>query len=257
MVLTLEHNQENLTEETLQADRPSNVKGKGELYDASLNYRAEVAGYVAGKLAGSTHLQVGAYNEYPVVMVHFDVRNFLSDSSKMDKKLEAPRNDFNQFLMSHYAGIVNAEAAKKGLNTATVERSSFGHSTPSVASTNDSFRINLGMMPPAYAEAHISALKILDQELSSFKENLNKGGSHTVKLQERRYDLSAHRDELMAPKNILELAFTKADSSNKTLMTNTVRTLQARNSVDSDSYHAHRNLPAGGHNNTRFTAQSL
>ncbi|WEF32688.1 hypothetical protein [Pseudoduganella chitinolytica] len=214
--------------------------GNAELYDASLKYRTDVTQHVQTQLTGSKNIQVGAYEDYPAVMVHCDARTFLDVTKKEKKELGTAAESFTQFLMSHYLGIVNAEAAKMGLNTATVERSSFGHLTPSVASTANSFRINLGMMPPAYAEAHVRALRILDQELDSFQASF--GNGHQVNL--APFEPSEHRLELNKDKNLLQLAFTKAESGGKRLITNTMRTLNARNAVDSESFALHRRSSA-------------
>ncbi|AVR98568.1 hypothetical protein C9I28_25245 [Pseudoduganella armeniaca] len=224
-----------LTSEALGDRARAGTAGSAELYDASLKYRTQVTQHVAGQLAGTQHIKVGAFNDYPAVMVHFDARGMLPQGFRKGDDLDTPAASFNEFLMSHYLGIVNAEAAKMGLNTATVERSSFGHLTPSVAATGDSFRINLGMMPPAYAEAHVQALKILDQELSSFKASL--GNGHSV--DRNKFALSSHSGDLGKAGDILQLAFTRAESTGKTLMTNTVRTLKNRNAVDGGSYHKH------------------
>ncbi|WP_211474742.1 hypothetical protein [Collimonas humicola] len=241
-----------LTVESLRDRQHSNVSGTGKLYDASLNYSTKVTKYVADKFKGKTvHLKVGAHNDYPAVMVHFDARSLLDKNTKNAERnrVETASKDFTHFLMSRYIGIVNAEAAKMGLNTAVVERSSFGHSTPSVAPTKNSFRINLGMMPPVYAEAHISALKILDAELVAFKGSLaNRHEVDMTKDDGLSKSMHYNKDGPWNEKSILGLAFSKVESGNsgQTLMSNTMRNLSTRNSVDSDSYHAHLAVLNGG-----------
>lgn len=223
-----------LTAEGLGQRPETSAAGSGELYDASLAYRTQVTEHIATELGGTQHIKVGAYNDYPAVMVHFDARTLLKDFRPKDD-LSTPAASFNEFLMSHYLGIVNAEAAKMGLDTATVERSSFGHLTPSVAATGESFRINLGMMPPAYAQAHINALALLDRELGSFEKSL--GQNHGV--DRTTFERSEHRGALQKDQDILRLAFTKVEKRGKTLMTSATRTLQARNAVDGASFQHH------------------
>ncbi|MBB3121966.1 hypothetical protein [Pseudoduganella violacea] len=211
-----------------------------KLYDASLKYRSNTAKYVAGELRGLTMLQVGAYNDYPAVMVNFDARTLLSkDFIKTSKAPDAGRNSFTEFLMSHYLGLVNAEAAQMGLHTAMVERSSFGHAAPSAAATAGSFRLNLGMMPPVYAEAHVRALKKLEQELRTFQNSLDQ--RHDVVLDKiNGLCNSKHEPGLRAANNILELAFTRVESTGKRLIYSAVRTLNTKNFIDSGSFHMHR-----------------
>ena len=232
-------------EEPLASRPRSELTGPADLYDASLKYRVEAGQYIARELSGATHLTVGAHNDYPNVMVHFELEKLLTPALKEDLALPTARASFHEFLMSHYTGIVNAEAAKRGLTTPTVERSSFGHLTPSVAPTGDSFRINLGMMPPAYAEAHASALKILDSELSGLVGCL--GQRHTVDPDRSNFAASAHAKALDNANSSVDLAFTKADSSNKTLLFNTLRSPDARNAVNAKAYREHVNLPIGEH----------
>ncbi|WUR12603.1 hypothetical protein E7V67_023385 [[Empedobacter] haloabium] len=223
-----------LTAEPLQRRPKASSAANAELYDASLAYRTALSDHVAKQLDGAKRIKVDVYNAYPAVMVHFDARSLLQ-GFRSGADLSTPAASFNEFLMSHYLGIVNAEAAKMGLDTATVERSSFGHLTPSVAATGESFRINLGMMPPAYAEAHIKALALLDQELDSFATSLTQ--NHGV--DRNKFAGSVHSGDLQRDQNILQLAFTKVESQGKTLMTSATRTLKARNAVDAASFRQH------------------
>ncbi|AKU22916.1 hypothetical protein ACZ75_17070 [Massilia sp. NR 4-1] len=214
----------------------SSIGGTGELYDKSLAYRTQSAKYVADNLKNLNRLQVRMYNDYPAVMVHFDARTWMGCKNKTElNALEAANTSFNEFLMSHYAGIVNAEAAKRGMSTPMVERSSFGHHTPSVAVTGSSFRINLGMMPPAYAEVHISALRILNAELDTLRQALTK--PHGVSLNKIRN--SAHFEEIAKAENLLQLAFSRVEVRGLRLISNAVRNLSVKNAVDAESYAAH------------------
>lgn len=229
---------DSLNEEQHQNHEPPKSTDAAPLYDASLKYQVNMAKYISNNVGDLKHIKVDAFNNYPAIMVSFDAQKF-ADIPKEECSDKA-REDFNQFLMSHFAGIVNAEAAKAGITTPMVEHSVFGHATPSFTVTVDGFHLNLGMMPAEYAEVHIKALKTLDRELSAFKTGI----SDTPGIDLADYgqlEQSPQKEELEEAANIMQLAFKKAEQSNagKTLITNTMRTMQSRNFVDACSFEQH------------------
>jgi hypothetical protein len=233
---------EHVREENSQGERKQSTSSKVRLYNQSLEYRVKTAQHVMDGVGELAHLNVKMYNDYPTVMVHFDADKFLKGvSGNAVERKDTAKAGFSHFLMSRYTGIVNAEAAKMGLDVPTVERSSFGHATPSIAPTDESFRINLGTMPPAYAEAHIEALLVLNKELGEFQTSLRQGTQGTDFQIFGALANSKEAGELRKTSDLMSLALTKAElgPSGKSLITHTMRTSAARNFIDEHAYHSH------------------
>lgn len=143
--------------------------GTGAVYDQTLLYKLALSEKVADLAGELTYLTVGVYNEYPLVMVHFNLSQFMKTYTKKQvrKPSDGTKKAFTSFLMNYYTGLVNFYAQGAGLGITMVERSSFGFNTPSIAETGESFRINMGLMPPVYAHVQAQALQRLDEELKA------------------------------------------------------------------------------------------
>ncbi|HEU5101849.1 MAG TPA: hypothetical protein VFU22_22665 [Roseiflexaceae bacterium] len=146
----------------------SKSKPGGDLYDKQLTYKTACLKYVA-KDFSADYIKVGEYNDYPCLMVQLDLKKVLSNLGMLQEGAGVPENiqkGFTLFAMSFYSGLVNRLTDEAGLNIFITQRQSFGYATPSIAETVGSFRVNLGLMPPAYLDIHIQALNILNKTIS-------------------------------------------------------------------------------------------
>lgn len=144
-------------------------QGTGDLYDSSLQYKSNLSEKVVASSQGLNHLAVGVYNDYPLVMVHFDLEAFMQEydsTGGYNAPTDGTKKAFTSFIMNYYMGLANYLAQSAGVNVSIVERSSFGFNTPSIAETAESFRINMGLMPPVYADVQAHALRMLDSHLA-------------------------------------------------------------------------------------------
>jgi hypothetical protein len=143
-------------------------KPGGALYDKHLTYKTACLKYVA-KDFRADYIKVGEYNDYPCLMVQLDLKKVLTNLGMLQEGANIPENiqkGFTLFAMSFYSGLVNRLTDEAGLNIFITQRQSFGYATPSIAETVGSFRVNLGLMPPAYLDIHVTALKILNKTIS-------------------------------------------------------------------------------------------
>lgn len=177
----------------------------GNLYDQQLNYKnAIIKQIVTGVKDNELNITIGAYNDYPNLMVHLEPEKLLSSllekltEDQLKKFVEEEKGDdgiinnnkeqiiqklsngtlsfrsetkraFTLFMLSYYTGLVNKISEEKGLHVYMAERQSFGYASPSIAETIGSFRINIGLMPPEYADVHIEALTQFSGKLEEFK----------------------------------------------------------------------------------------
>ena len=74
----------------------------------------------------------------------------------------------NRFLMCVFIALMNIKAEKSGIPIEIVLRSSFGHYLPSVSETGASFRINIGLVPQAYATLMANVVIELKAVLKDF-----------------------------------------------------------------------------------------
>lgn len=118
------------------------------LYDKILKYKLSMCKIVINNVREQA-MQRQIWNglDYPCIIIRMPFANLESAHHRL--------------LMSYYIGIVNVAAHKAGLLIEIVHRSSFGHNLPSVDDTGSSFRINIGLIPQAYAEILGSSLDVL------------------------------------------------------------------------------------------------
>ncbi|AXT60569.1 hypothetical protein D1816_09470 [Aquimarina sp. AD10] len=186
--------------------KESNSAEGGILYDQHLTYKNQIIDQIVKGVEGSEiNITIGAYNDYPNLMVHLEaeklVPNLLEELSvdELKKFVEDEKNGkktinntkdqiieklsngtlsfrtetkkaFTLFMLSYYTGLVNKISEEEGLQIYMAERQSFGYASPSIAETIGSFRVNIGLMPPEYADVHIKALKQFEEKLGEFKE---------------------------------------------------------------------------------------
>jgi len=216
----------------------------GDLYDQALAYKRMLSQRVADGSPGLAYLDVGVYNDYPLVMVHFDLAAFVNDYGKsIAKPTDGTRKAFTSFLMNYYMGLANYYARSAGLDITIVERSSFGFNTPSIAQTAESFRINMGLMPPLYAEVHIRALKFLNAQLAHLmkKKAARVAADHPLKTTDKYF--AGKGNAVDALDDWLAFAMYKIESKGKTSIANAVRTRTSLDYVNARSFNL---LAAGG-----------
>ena len=130
-----------------------------KLYDAILKYKNNMCLHIVQKFDGLSKLvQVYHRHEYSCLIIHVDGLHGKS---------------FYKALMAHYVAIVNNLAISKSISIELVIRSSFGHNNPTVSDTGDeSFRINVGIMPKLYAAKLVEGLKELEKVIDSWKTEI-------------------------------------------------------------------------------------
>lgn len=96
-------------------------------------------------------------NNYPCVLVKFTPKIDNKDVSTAEKITFYKR--YNHMLMAYFIAIVDYNAYyTAGIEIEMLGRSSFGHNNPSIAVTDTSFRINIGLIPKKYADIIVKSL---------------------------------------------------------------------------------------------------
>ncbi len=219
-------------------DDPEAVDGNGQLYNACLAYKSQIAKSIADKVGDQSHINVGAYNDYPCVMVFIKTNNvYLPQGRKVysDAALEA----WVDVLLSLFIGLVKYRA---GVLIELVRRSSFNFCGPSGAPTGMSMRISVGIIPQAYADVLANALLELNNALAELQQNQANykkprgifygSKDHKAYLSQRKKDPL----ELEACSNLLQVLFAKADTMNKSTLQNMVRAAFSLESLSSQVF---------------------
>lgn len=120
-----------------------------DTYDDLLCYQHGIASYITNKLnALNLKLAVNCDNQYPCVLINFP------------KPAVAKEKDWVNFVILYFTALSVKLAEERGLNCELVRRSGFGHMRPSVAETAPSMRINVGIIPLAYADVLVDAAEL-------------------------------------------------------------------------------------------------
>lgn len=201
-------------------------QGTGDLYDKSLQYKLNLCEKVAASCQGLNHLTVGVYNDYPLVMVHFDLTAFMQSYDSGGDYLDptdGTKKAFTSFIMNYYMGLANYLAQNAGVNISIIERSSFGFNTPSIAETGDSFRINMGLMPPVYADVQAHGLRMLDGHLAQLLKTKAPRDSSAHNLDTSAAYFKGRGGEIDAIGDWLKFALYPIESRGKSAIANAVR----------------------------------
>lgn len=97
-------------------------------------------------------------NDYPCIVVHLPTTNLCVKKTITQRFWSQHKADFQYLAVCVFIAFVNTEAVKKRIPIEMVLRSSFGHNIPAASPTCESFRINTGLVPEAYAEVIATAL---------------------------------------------------------------------------------------------------
>lgn len=95
-------------------------------------------------------------NKYPCVLVRFTPK--ITDKAVSKGELETIYKRYNHLLMAYFMAIVDYNAYQAGINIEMLRRSGFGQNNPGIAVTDKSFRINIGLIPKAYADIIVKSL---------------------------------------------------------------------------------------------------
>ncbi len=110
-------------------------------------------------------------NGYPCVLVQLPALNPLEMPSSSAKYWNKHPKPFQNLLLASFVALLNYKAQQSNIPIEIVLRSSFGHNLPSVCETNNTFRINVGVVPEAYAELMAEALNELDAAITTIMSN--------------------------------------------------------------------------------------
>ena len=153
------------------------------------------------------HFQgVHCTNDYPCVLVRFTPK--ISDKSVNEATAENFFETYNHLLMAYFIAIVDFKADAAGINIEMVGRSSFGHNNPSIAVTGKSLRINIGLVPKAYADIVVESLVQL-YDLFSQLENAEPQ-MHLAMNQDLRNTLNSKREGWFGDASLLPETYWQA-----------------------------------------------
>lgn len=121
----------------------------GGNYDALLRYQKDMSAYIAD---GIKSLGLGAVansdNQYPCVLFNFP------------KDAHIKEDDWVNLISIYILAFANRLADERRVNIEIVRRSSFGHLRPTMSECAPSLRISPGIIPLAYADVLIEAIKL-------------------------------------------------------------------------------------------------
>ncbi|HVY53808.1 MAG TPA: hypothetical protein VHA13_04750, partial [Gammaproteobacteria bacterium] len=108
--------------------------------------------------------------DYPCVLIAFPILNPAEVETEAAKYWQQHPKPFQKLLLSSFIAYLNVAALRENIPIEMVLRSSFGHNLPSVCETNNTFRINVGIIPKRYAELIGKTLSHLNQVLSAITD---------------------------------------------------------------------------------------
>jgi hypothetical protein len=109
-------------------------------------------------------------NGYPCVLVQVPILKPEYSTTKAARYWQKHPQPFQCLLMATFIALVNVEAISANIPIEMVLRAGFGHNTPSVCQTNNTFRINTGLIPLAYADIVGKALSRLNELVQAMNQ---------------------------------------------------------------------------------------
>lgn len=91
-------------------------------------------------------------SDYPCVLVQLPALNPSQTKNPAAEYWEKHPKPFQSLLLSSFIAFLNVEAMRANIPIEMVLRAGFGHNLPSVCETNNTFRINVGLIPECYAK---------------------------------------------------------------------------------------------------------
>jgi hypothetical protein len=109
-------------------------------------------------------------NNYPCVLIKLPALNPSESNTEAAEYWAHHPKPFQRLLLASFIGLLNTEAMKAGIPIEMVIRSSFGHNLPSICETDNTFRINVGVIPRVYAELIGKVLHQLNQMIEQITD---------------------------------------------------------------------------------------
>lgn len=137
-------------------------------------------------------------NTYPCVLIQLPVLNPVQTKTDAAKYWSKHPQAFQGLLLSSFIAYVNVEAMRANIPIEMVLRASFGHNQPSICSTNNTFRINIGLIPTVYAKVIAQALHKLNKSISAITDEDSPPSSFNKKFiaTVRKYNTSKLKEKI-------------------------------------------------------------
>lgn len=110
-------------------------------------------------------------NQYPCVMVKLPLLSPAEMNNEAAAYWSKHPKAMQGLLLASFIAFLNVEAISAGIPIETVIRASFGHNLPSVSVTDNTFRINVGIIPKRYAVLMGKALYRLNQACAQLSDD--------------------------------------------------------------------------------------
>ncbi|MHB1221735.1 MAG: hypothetical protein ACYC0J_07045 [Gammaproteobacteria bacterium] len=176
----------------------------GDNYDALLHYQKEMSAYIAN---GIKSLNLGAVanadNQYPCVLFNFPKDTHIKEA------------DWVNLISIYILAFANKLADERHVNIEIVRRSSFGHLRPTMSECAPSLRISPGIIPLAYADILIEAIKLAHYCLcGAGKALFNAKHAHpTLANHLRQYsEIKEMKPVLTLPDNLWDVLWSPVDA---------------------------------------------
>lgn len=216
------------------------TRSDGVLYNLMLAHQEKLSALVVAQTNGQTqYLKIGVYNHYPCVMVFMPedkVRPFFG-FGRQKKTFNTVFESWIAICISLFTGLMNHLAYQNHIPLEMLRRSSFGFLTSTVSPTARSFRINMGLVPDAYAQLVAQALILYDGALRLLFEDPGEI-PHDTFVTQNNYKVyldnqKDHEREIFRITNLMHFLFAKAEKSapGKTTIQSIERTAYARQKI--------------------------
>lgn len=159
-------------------------EGKIDIRDRLLWYKNEMAKIVVNsfEVRNKNKQKIGkkksyirpiayAEHDYPCVLVALPVLNTAEIQTEATKYWDGHKKPFQRLILCSFIAFLNVEAIQEGIPIEMVLRASFGHNSPSICETDDTFRINVGLIPQKYAILIGKALYKLNEAINAISDH--------------------------------------------------------------------------------------
>lgn len=131
--------------------------------------------------------------DYPCVLVQLPILNPQTQVTEAAKYWAQHPVPFQTLLLATFVAFLNYAAYAEDIPIEIVMRASFGHNTPSICETQDTFRINVGLIPACYARLIGKALFQLNLVISKITDESSKKINLDEKLHTKIRQYNAHK----------------------------------------------------------------
>src|SRR3989339_394502 len=184
-------------------------EGRVNVRDHLLLYKNRMAKVVVASFARleANEQKMGMYNvrrivytenNYPCVLINLPVLNPVAVKTEATRYWAKHPKPFQRLLLCSFIALLNVEAMRANIPIEMVLRASFGHNLPSVCETNNTFRINVGVIPKCYAELIGKALHLLNQSINAITDKSSPTAPFDVKFlaQVRHYNATKLKEKI-------------------------------------------------------------